>query len=130
MVDVALGSYFQTPASEPKLTNTDESLEGIMDLMFGKAPRPNGILNTAVKDLTRASGIAPRLYIQRYPPQPSLSSSFDTRSSDPHPKTGEWSRTASSYRPISLMDTIGKLFEKILLSRILYEVGKLFWFLF
>jgi hypothetical protein len=28
-----------------------------------------------------------------------------------------------SYRPISLLDTIGKLFEKILLSMILYEVS-------
>jgi len=30
----------------------------------------------------------------------------------------------SSYRPISLLDTIGKLFEKILLTRILHEVGE------
>ena len=30
-----------------------------------------------------------------------------------------------SYRPISLPDTIGKLFEKILLTRILCEVGLL-----
>ena len=29
----------------------------------------------------------------------------------------------SSYRPISLLDTTGKLFEKLLLSRILYEVS-------
>jgi len=29
----------------------------------------------------------------------------------------------SSYRPISLLDTIGKLFEKILLARILHEVN-------
>jgi hypothetical protein len=29
----------------------------------------------------------------------------------------------SSYRPINLLDTIGKLFEEILLSRILYEVN-------
>ena len=29
----------------------------------------------------------------------------------------------SSYRPISLLDTIGKLFEKILLTRILHEVN-------
>jgi hypothetical protein len=29
----------------------------------------------------------------------------------------------SSYRPILLLDTIGKLFEKILLSRILCEVS-------
>jgi hypothetical protein len=30
---------------------------------------------------------------------------------------------SSSYRPISLLDTVGKLFEKILLSRILSEVS-------
>jgi hypothetical protein len=29
----------------------------------------------------------------------------------------------SSYRPISLLDTIGKLFEKILLARILHDVN-------
>jgi hypothetical protein len=29
----------------------------------------------------------------------------------------------SSYRPIILLDTIGKLFEKIILSRILHEVN-------
>ena len=30
---------------------------------------------------------------------------------------------SSSYRPISLLDTIGKLFENILLARILHEVN-------
>ena len=30
----------------------------------------------------------------------------------------------SSYRPISLLDTIGKLFEKILLARFLYVVNE------
>jgi len=30
----------------------------------------------------------------------------------------------SSYRPISLLDTIGKLFEKILLPSILHEVSE------
>jgi hypothetical protein len=29
----------------------------------------------------------------------------------------------SSYRPITLLDTIGKLFEKFLLTRILHQVG-------
>ena len=29
-----------------------------------------------------------------------------------------------SYRPISLLDTIGKLFEKILLTRIMHQVGE------
>jgi hypothetical protein len=30
----------------------------------------------------------------------------------------------SSYRPINLLDTVGKLFEKILLTRVLREVNE------
>ena len=45
MVDVALRSYFQTPASEPKLTNPDEVHKAIRGLKVGKAPGPNGIPN-------------------------------------------------------------------------------------
>ena len=39
-------------------------------------------------------------------------------------KPGKDTAQPSSYRPISLLDTIGKLFEKILLTRILHEVGE------
>jgi len=39
-------------------------------------------------------------------------------------KPGNDPALASSYRPISLLDTIGKLFEKILLARILHEVSE------
>jgi hypothetical protein len=38
-------------------------------------------------------------------------------------KPGKDPALPSSYRPISLLDTIGKVFEKILLSRILSEVS-------
>jgi hypothetical protein len=38
-------------------------------------------------------------------------------------KPGKDPALPSSYRPISLLDTIGKLFEKILLARILHEVN-------
>ena len=51
MVDVALRSYFLTPASEPKLTNPDEVQEAIRGLNVSKAPGPNGILNRAFKHL-------------------------------------------------------------------------------
>jgi hypothetical protein len=53
MVDVALRSYFMTPASEPKLTNPDEVQEAIRGLKFGKAPGPNGIPNRAMKHLSK-----------------------------------------------------------------------------
>jgi len=49
MVDGVLRSYFQTPASEPKLINPDEVREVIRSLKFGKARGPNGIPNRALK---------------------------------------------------------------------------------
>jgi hypothetical protein len=39
-------------------------------------------------------------------------------------KLGKDPALSSSYQPISLFDTIGKLFEKILLARILHEVSE------
>jgi len=51
MVDVALESLLQTPASEPKLTNPDEVREAIRGHKVGKAPGPNGNLNRALKYL-------------------------------------------------------------------------------
>jgi len=51
MVDVALKSYFLTPASEPNLTNHDEVQEAIKSIMVGKTPGPNGIPNRALKHL-------------------------------------------------------------------------------
>jgi len=51
MVDVALRSYFMTPASEPKLTNPEEVQEAIRGLKVSKAPGPNGITNRALKHL-------------------------------------------------------------------------------
>jgi len=40
MVDVALGSYSQTPANKPKLTSPDEVHEAIRGLKVGKTPGP------------------------------------------------------------------------------------------
>ena len=48
MVDVALRSYFMTPASEPKLPNPEEVQEAIRGLKVRKDPDPNGIPNRAL----------------------------------------------------------------------------------
>ena len=53
---------------------------------------------------------------------PSLSSGLEARSGDLKP--GKDPAQPTSYRPIRLLDTFGKLFEKILLTRILYEEGE------
>jgi hypothetical protein len=39
-------------------------------------------------------------------------------------KLGKDPALPSSYRPITLLDTIGKIFEKIILARILHEVSE------
>jgi hypothetical protein len=47
---------------------------------------------------------------------------WKARSGDLYTETGEGPGTALILWPISLLDTIGKLFEKILLTRILNEL--------
>ena len=41
MVDLGLRSYFMAPASEPKLTKSEEVQEAIRGLKVSKAPGPN-----------------------------------------------------------------------------------------
>jgi len=124
MVDLALRSYFQTPASEPKLTNPDEVHETITGLKVSKAPGPNGIPNRASKHLLqRAVSLLVRIFkvivlTHHFPSlwQYARVISILKLRKDP--------ALPSSYRPISLSDAIGMLFEKIFLARILHEVSK------
>ena len=69
VVDVALRSYFLTPASEPKLTNPDEVHEAIRGLKGSKGPGPEGIPNSALKHLPPARIIPPRPDLKRGSPQ-------------------------------------------------------------
>jgi len=60
--------------------------------------------------------------LQRSFPYPSLPLWKHAQVTSIH-KPGKDPALSSSYRPISLLDTIGKLFEKILLARILHVVS-------
>jgi hypothetical protein len=51
MVDVALESYFQTPAGEPYSTIPEEVHEAMKGLKLGKTLGLNGIPNRALKHL-------------------------------------------------------------------------------
>jgi hypothetical protein len=121
---VALVSYFLTPASEPNLNNPEEVQETFRGIKVSKSPVPNGIPNRALK----------------HPPHRAVSllvQIFDANLLNHHIPIG-WKHTRvisiikpgkdpalpSSYRPISFLDTIGKLFEKILLARILHEISE------
>jgi len=122
MVDVALRSYFLTPASEPKLTNPDEVHEAIRGFKANKAPGPNGNPNRALKHLPqRAVSLLAQifnvvLFTHQFPTVWNHARVISIL------KPGKDPALPSSYRPISLLDTIGKLFEKVLLARILHEI--------
>jgi hypothetical protein len=123
-VDVALRSYFLTPASEPKLTNPDEVQEDIRGLKVGKAPGPNGIPNRALKNLPqRAVSLLIQIFkaVLRTHHFPIVWNHARVISIL---KAGKDPALPSSYWTISQLDTIGKLFEKILLTGILYEVSE------
>ena len=119
MDDVALRSYFMTPASEPELTNPDEVQEAMRSLKVNKAPGPNGIPNRALKHLPqRAVSLLVQIFnavllTHHFPPMWKHTRVISIL------KPGKDPALPSSYRPVSLMDTIGKLF-KILLTRILH----------
>ena len=121
---MALDSYLQTPASEPKLTNTDEVREAIRGLKVGRASGPNGIPNRTLMHLPMRDVL---LFVQifnavpcthHFPPVLKHARVISIL------KPGKDPAQPSSYRPISLLDTIGKLFERILLTTILHEVGE------
>jgi len=111
------------PASEPKLTNPEEVQEAIRGLKVNKAPDPNSIPNRALKHLPqRAVSLLVLIFNAIL-----ITHHFPTVWKHARVisilKTGKDPALLSSYRPISLMDTFGKLFEKILLARILREVN-------
>jgi hypothetical protein len=122
-VNVGLRSYFMAPASELKLTNPEEVQEAIRVLRVGRAPGPNGIPNRSLKNLPhRAVSLLVLIFnaillTHHFP----IAWKHARVISILNP--GKDPALPSSYRPISLLDTIGKLFEKILLARILHELN-------
>ena len=114
-VDVALGSYFLSPASEPPLTRPGEIHEAIRGSKFSKASGPNVLPNKALNHLPKqAVSLLARIFnaVLRTHYLPTTWKHARLISII---KPGKDPAQPSSYGPISLLDTIGKLFEKILL---------------
>ena len=122
-VDVALQAYSYALASEPMLTNPVEVQDAIWGLKVSKAPDPDDIPKRAHKHLSQrvilllVALFNAILRTQYFPPVWRHTRVIFIL------KTGKDPALPSSYRPLSLLDTIGNVFEKILLSRILGEVS-------
>jgi hypothetical protein len=105
------------------LTNSAEVQVAILGLEISKAPGPDGIPNRALKHLPqRVIFLLLALFYaifraQYFPPVWKHARVISIL------KPGKDPALTSSYRPINLPDTIGKVFEKIRLSRILSEVS-------
>ena len=116
-------SFALAPASEPRLTNSKEPSKFIAELKVGKTPSPNGMPKRALRNLPRkavtflTNVFHEVLKLQHYPAVPTRARVISLL------KTGIEPALSSSYRPISLLATVGNLFEKILLSRIITEIN-------
>jgi len=89
MVDVALRSYFMTPASEPKLTNPEEVQEAISGSQGQQGSGPERYPKQGLEASPTASGIPPGPDFQSDPPHPSLPYSMEACLSDLYTQTGE-----------------------------------------
>jgi hypothetical protein len=108
---------------KPKLTNPMEVQDAIRGLKVGKAPGPNGLPNRALKHLPQRAicllvALSNTALLAQYFPtvwkHARVISILKPRKDPSLP---------SSYHPINLLHTIGKLSENIPLSRILSEVS-------
>jgi hypothetical protein len=103
-------SYFMAPDIELKLTNPEEVQEAIMVLKVGKVPGRNDVPNRALKHSPqRAVSLLVLIF------EAILSTHHFSTASKPARvisilKPGKAPSLPSSYRPIYLLNRIGKLF--------------------
>ena len=120
MVEVAFWSHLLSAASGLQLTTPDKVHEAFRGLKFSKAPGPNGIPNRALKHLPKRAVSLLACVFNAVLRSHHFPQAWKYARVTCILKPGKDPALPSSYRPISLLDTIGKLFEKILLATILY----------
>ncbi|GFT55651.1 probable RNA-directed DNA polymerase from transposon X-element [Trichonephila clavipes] len=118
-VNRAVRNYLrEAPHSLPPLTSPSEVCEIIHNLNNKKAPGNDNIKSLALKSLplnaiTYLTKIYNKCLTHNYFPQAWKHAIITVL-----PKPGKNNKLAINYRPISLLSTIGKVFEKIILNRI------------
>jgi hypothetical protein len=122
MVNKAMRAYEHAPASEPKLTSPSEVQQTIRGPKVGKDSGPNGIPNRVLRHLPKRAITFLTKVFNAFHRRQYFPSAWKHARVVSILKPGKDPTLPSSYRPIGLLDTVGKLFEKILLARILREV--------
>lgn len=106
------------PSEVPPVTN--EELAAIAkSLKLNKAPGPDGIPTVAIKAAIEASPDMIRSAMQRCLDRGEFPERWKRQKLVLLPKHGKPPGDPSAYRPICLLDTAGKLLERIILSRLL-----------
>jgi hypothetical protein len=122
MVNKAMRAYEYVPSSERKLTSPSEVHQALRGLKVGKAPGPNGIPNRFLRHLPKRAIIFLTKVFNAVLRRQYFLSSWKHACVVSILKPGKDPTLPSSYRPISLLDTVGKFFAKILLAWVLREV--------
>jgi hypothetical protein len=112
-VDEDLRAYSYEPASEPMLTDPAEVQDAIRGLRISKAPGPDITPNRALKHLPQRVilllvALFKAIFRTQYFP-----SAWKHARVISILKPGKDPAQPSSYRPIRLLDTNGKVFEKL-----------------
>ena len=123
-VDVALRSYFLSPTSEPLVNHPWRGSRSHQGSQVKQGSGPERYTEQDIEAPSKTSG---------FPPRPIFNAVLRTHQ---FPQTRKHARVisiltprkdpalSSFYRPISLLETNAKLFEKILLARILHLVNE------
>lgn len=109
----------QNPSGDiPELTTPQEVKSIIKNLNSNSAPGPDGVTNDQIKHLPRK----PLVLLTRIYNKCLQMEYFPTKWKQakivPIPKQGKDLQIPNNYRPISLLSTLGKTYERILLRRI------------
>ena len=115
-------SYFISPENEPHLTTPDEDREVIRDLKVSKFPGPNGIPKRGLKHIPKRAVSLPSSICNAVLRTHTFPQTWEQARVISILKPGKDPALPSFYRPFSTLDTIDKLFEGILLARILQVV--------
>jgi exonuclease III len=111
-------NFFSAAVSESQMPTPSEISQLIRQLKVKKSPGNDAIPNILLKHLPR-KGIVLFMYIVRACLRLSyFPTTWKTAKVTPIPKAGKDLSSPSNYRPISLLNSLSKIFEKIILSRL------------